>query len=109
MKADAIRKVTLALRDLLQAALDDASVPGTVFVGPLDDADSSGAPLILFLYRVAPNATLRNQEHRVPSVNSPHVDIFQNALPLELCFLLTVGTIPHSPEDSLLLALGLAL
>jgi len=109
MKADAILNVTVALRDRLQSALLGAGVPGSVFVGPLDDADSSGAPLILCLYRIVPNAALRNREHRVPSVNVPQVDVFQNSLPLDLYFLLTVGTTPGSPEESLLRPLGLAM
>lgn len=109
MKADAIRKVTLALKERLQTALDGASVPGTVFVGPLDDEDSKGAPLILLVYRVVPNASLRNREHRVPSATAPDVDIYRNSLPLDLHYLLTVGTTPGSAEDALLWALGLAL
>jgi hypothetical protein len=109
MKEDAILRVTAALRDRLQAALTGSSVPGTVFVGPLDDADSSGAPLILFLYRIVPNATLRNGERRVASDNVPQVDVFQNSLPLDLYYLVTVGTTPGSSEETLLRALGLAM
>lgn len=109
MKADAIRRVTESLRDRLQTSLNGASVPGTVFVGPLDDADSSGAPLILFLYRIAPNPSLRNRERRIPSVNVPQVDVFRNSLPLDLYYLVTVGTTPGSSEEALLSALGLAI
>jgi len=46
-----------------------STIPGSVFVGPLDDADSSGAALILFLYRVIPNANLRNRTRRLRSFN----------------------------------------
>jgi len=106
VKADAIFLVTQALRARLQSALAASGVPGTVFVGPLDDADSSGAPLILFLYRIAPNASLRNVEHRVPRPGTPPVAVFQNALPLDLYFLVTVGTTPGSSEETLLKALG---
>ena len=109
MKQDALLRVTEMLRDRLQAVLSGASVPGTVFVGPLDDVDSSGAPLILFLYRIVPNASLRNRERRVPSVNVPQVDVFQNSLPLDLYYLVTVGTTPGSSEETLLRALGLAM
>lgn len=105
MKADAIRKVTVALKQRLDTALNGPKV----FVGPLDDADSSGAPLILFPYRVVPNASLRNREHRVPSVDASNVEIFRNSLPLDLHYLLTVGTTPDAPEDALLWSLGLAL
>jgi hypothetical protein len=109
VKAGAIKSVTEALRDRLQLALDGANVPGNVFVGPLDDADSSGAPLILFLYRIVPNASLRNRERRGPSPNGPHVDVFRNSLPLDLYFLVTVGTISGASEEALLSALGLAM
>lgn len=109
MKADGILLVTEALRERLKHALASSGVPGTVFVGPLDDADSSGAALILFLYRIVPNASLRNREHRVPSSTPPQVDVFQNALPLDLYFLVTVGTTPGSSEETMLRALGYAI
>lgn len=109
MKEDAILRVTNSLRERLQAALNSAGMPGTVFVGPLDDADASGAPLILFLYRIVPNANLRNQERRLPSANPPHVEVFHNSLPLDLFYLLTVGTTPGSSEETLLRALGAAM
>ena len=108
MKGDGILRVTEVLRDRLKQALVLSSVPGTVFVGPLDDADASGAALILFLYRIVPNATLRNREHRVPSSSVPP-PVFQNALPLDLYFLVTVGTMPGSSEETPLRALGFAI
>lgn len=109
MKADGILRVTEALRERLKAALASSGVPGTVFVGPLDDADASGAALILFLYRIVPNASLRNSEHRLPSDAPPPVVVFHNSLPLDLYFLVTVGTTPNSSEETLLRALGFAM
>jgi uncharacterized protein DUF4255 len=110
VKADAILRVTEALRDRLKVALANSGVPGTVFVGPLDDADSSGAALILFLYRVVPSPSLRNREHRVVSANPPPPTVvFQGSLPLDLYFLVTVGTTPNSSEETLLRALGFAM
>jgi len=110
MRADGILRVTEALRERLRQALLASGVPGTVFVGPLDDADASGAALILFLYRVVPNPTLRNSEHRVPSgLPAPPVYVFRNALPLDLYYLVTVGTLPNSSEETLLQALGYAM
>ena len=82
MKADAILRVTEALRSRLESSLTSSGVPGTVFVGPLDDADSSGAALILFLYRIVPNPSLRNREHRVATNGTPPVEVYLNALPL---------------------------
>jgi hypothetical protein len=109
VKDDAIKRATDALRARLQGALDAKQVPGDVFVGPLDDAQAHGAPLILFLYRIAPNSSLRNRERRVASNQPPQVDVFHNSLPLDLYFLLTVGTTSEQNEDRLLGALGLAM
>jgi hypothetical protein len=110
MNADAILLVTEALRNRLKAALTRSKVPGTVFVGPLDDPDASGAALVLFLYRIAPAANLRNSEHRVPSGKTqPSVVVFKNSFPLDLYFLLTVGTTPGSSEETMLKALGYAI
>lgn len=109
MTAEAILRTTNALRSRLTAALARSGVPGTVFVGPLDDPDATGAAFTLFLYRIAPNASLRNREHRLPSSPSASVAVFQNALPLDLYYLLTVGTTPGSSEETLLLALGYAM
>lgn len=106
MKADGIFRVTEALRERLKAALASSGVPGTVFVGPLDDADSSGAALILFLYRVVPNPSLRNREHRVESPDPKEPDVFQNSIPLDLYFLVTVGTTQGASEETPLRALG---
>ena len=106
MKSDAIVRATLALRKRLEDALAGASLPPNVFVGPLDDADAAGAELVLFLYRICPAATLRNREHRVSTNGTPPVVVFQNALPLDLYFLVTVGTKPGTSEEGPLGALG---
>jgi hypothetical protein len=76
MKGNAILRVTEAMRVRLQIALAASGIPGTVFVGPLDDADASGAALILFLYKIVPNPSLRNREHRVASSGMPPVQVF---------------------------------
>jgi len=68
MSAEAIYNVTIALRDRLKTAVTGHGVTGSVFVGPPNEV-SSGADLILFLYRVVPSATLRNREHRVASAD----------------------------------------
>ena len=106
MKGNAILRVTEAMRGRLQIALAASGIPGTVFVGPLDDADASGAALILFLYKIVPNPSLRNSEHRVASSGTPPVQVFQNALPLDLFYLVTVGTKPGASEETPLQALG---
>ncbi|MBP6107133.1 MAG: DUF4255 domain-containing protein [Steroidobacteraceae bacterium] len=106
MSADAIYQVTKALR----LRLEQVAGAGKVFVGPLDDPDVGNASLILFLYRIAPNASLRNREHRVASNSALHpVAIFKNALPLDLHYLLTVGKTPGDNEEFLLKPLGAAM
>jgi len=103
MNADALLRVTKALR----LRLEQVAGIGKVFVGPLDDPDAAGASLILFLYRIMPNSSLRNREHRVASdVPPPPVVVFNNSLPLDLYYLVTVGTTPGSDEEALLETLG---
>lgn len=110
MSADAIFNVTAALSARLQSALAAAGIPGAVFVGPLDDPDSAGAPLILFLYRLIPNTSLRNRERRVPNpAPPPPAIVFHDSLPLDLYYLITVGTRPGQSEEPLLRALGYAI
>jgi hypothetical protein len=110
VNADGILRVTTALQKRLTKALVDAGMPGNVFVGPLDDPDAGGAALVLFLYRIVPSATLRNREHRVPSNVPPSpVQVFRNPLPLDLYFLITVGTTPGSGEETPLHWLGVAM
>jgi hypothetical protein len=108
MKADAILRVTELLRKRLEAALTSSGTPGTVFVGPLDDAEASGAALVLFLYRIVPNANHRNREHRPPSTAVPPI-VYQNSLPLDLYYLITVGTTSEANEETPLRWLGYAI
>jgi hypothetical protein len=110
MSAEAIYRVTNALRSVLQQALADADDPGAVFIGPLDDPDAEGASLILFLYRMAPNPSLRNTGHRVPSGLPDGAPIaYPGALPLDLYYLITVGTRVGTGEEPLLRVLGYAI
>jgi hypothetical protein len=97
MSADAIYQVTKTLR----LRLEQVAGAGKVFVGPLDDPDANGAALILFLYRIVPNPSLRNREHRVASNASPPVVVFNN--------LVTVGTTPGGNEEMPLKVLGSAM
>jgi hypothetical protein len=92
MNADAISKVTDVLSKRLQAAVTDSGASGSVFIGPLDDPQANGAPLVLFLYRIMPNATLRNGEHAVPATTPPPpMIVYRDSLPLDLYYLVTVG------------------
>jgi hypothetical protein len=104
MKGDAVQVVTKALQDLLTATI------GTVYVGPLDDPQASGAKAILFLYRVAVNPDLRNSAHVVPPPNQgdPPV-VYDSALPLDLFYLLTPGDAQVGGELDALGTLGQAM
>jgi Pvc16 N-terminal domain len=96
MNADALKQVTKALRLRLEQAVG----ANKVFVGPLDDPDIHGHSLILFLYRIMPNASLRNREHSVrASAPPPPVTVYNNSLALDLYYLVTVGTTPQSGGD----------
>ncbi len=93
MSANALLAATRAIADLLVSAVTTSN---QVFVGPLDDPRARGAVLILYLYRIVPIASLRNREHRVLNpAPPPAVLAYENALPLELHYLLTIG----DPED----------
>lgn len=112
MSATAIYDVTQALAERLKQALGEAGLQnsGDVFVGPLDDPQAQGASLILFLYRISPNPSLRNSEHRViNAAPPPEVLVYDNSLPLTLHFLVTTGTRPVTQQDPLLNVLGYAM
>lgn len=101
---DAIERVTRALKKRLEEALADVAGGGVVFVGPLNDSSVGDAALILFPYRIAPNAGLRNSEHSVrpeplpPPPPQPPVIVHRNSLPLDVYFLVTVGEREGSEE-----------
>ncbi|NHZ64600.1 Pvc16 family protein [Massilia genomosp. 1] len=101
MNYEAIYKVSIALRERVQQAYAAAGGAGNgVYVGPLDDADAAGHKLVLFLYRVAPNPSLRNTAHTVPSPAAPPVSItYKDALALDLYYLLTLGDAAGEAAD----------
>lgn len=101
MNHEAIYKVSTALKERVQQAYAAAGGAGNgVYVGPLDDADAAGHKLILFLYRVAPNPSLRNSAHTVPAPAPPPATItYRNALALDLYYLLTLGDAAGEAAD----------
>lgn len=103
MNADAIRIVTKALQDYL------TPIVGDVYVGPLDDPNASGAKAVLFLYRVATNADLRSASHVVAQAGNQPPIAYENALPLDLYYLLTAGSSQTGGELDSLRVLGLAM
>jgi len=88
MDADALKQVSTALKDRIEAVVG----ANTVHVGPIDDDEAANAPLVLFLYRVAINADLRNLGHRLPAANPQDPPIvYENALPFDLFYLLSAS------------------
>lgn len=108
MSGKAINLVTVEIARRLEIARDRSQVPGSVFIGPLDDQDVDKATLILFLYKIAPNASLRNSDHTVVT-NTPPPKVYRNAIPLDLYYLVTVGTKKGYSEETLLTSLGYVL
>jgi hypothetical protein len=109
MSADAIQQATVALQARLQAALQANGITGDVYVGPLDDRDAVGKRIVLFLYRVAVNASLRNVEHRVPAAAGGTPIVHDGALPLDLYYLVTAGSQQTGGELPSLRVLGCAI
>jgi hypothetical protein len=101
MNYEALFKVSSALKERVQQAYVAAGGSGKgVYVGPLDDADAAGHKLILFLYRIAPNPSMRNSGHTVASGAPPPVSVtYRDALPLDLHFLLTLGDASGEAAD----------
>ncbi|OEZ63926.1 MULTISPECIES: DUF4255 domain-containing protein [unclassified Duganella] len=101
MDYEAIYKVSTALRERVQQGYTAAGGAGNgVYVGPLDDPDAAGAKLILFLYRIAPNPSMRNAAHTVPSPVVPPATItYRDSLPLDLYYLLTLGDASGESAD----------
>jgi hypothetical protein len=91
----ALKELTLALANVLQVSLgNQPGIPAgavKVQISPLD-VNSSNSDLVLYLYRVVPSAEQRNAERirPYPDPTSPRV-LFEQAVPLDLHYLVTVG------------------
>lgn len=107
MGPNAIHNVTQALEAVIVQAIGPKKI---VHVGPLDDPPASDASLVLFLYRIAANADLRNTPHTSPVMAADDVPVvYDRALPLDLHYLLTVGAKAISDELGGLDLLGAAM
>lgn len=104
--ADAIRVVSEAVKQRLDTALGTDAV----YIGPLDDDGAKDHLVVLFLYRIAVNADLRNTRHAVPSpiAGDPPIET-DRALPLDLYYLLTAGDPQTGGEPTSLETLGTAI
>lgn len=101
MDVDAIQLVTTAIKVRLNQAIGQPDDSPLVFIGPLHDTGADNAYLVLFLYRIVPNADLRNVRHLVadPDPRNPPI-AYENALPLDLHFMLTAGGRQRDEADS---------
>lgn len=110
MDASGIQNVTAAMRLRLLDAIGQQPAAETVYVGPLHDDGAEGALLVLFLYRVVPNADLRNTPHAVVGGGLPEGRIvYDNAVPLDLHYVLTAGGRRDGGELESLQRLGQAI
>jgi Pvc16 N-terminal domain len=92
MDFTAIQSVTTAIKGRLNEALGEDPESDHVFVGPLHDDSAEDAYLVLFLYRVTPNADLRNTPHVVAGTNPGDASTtYDNGIPLDLYFIVTAG------------------
>jgi Pvc16 N-terminal domain len=111
MTNNAIAAATTKLRFALEGALTSAGVTSAdVFLGPLDDPHANSAQLILFPYKINATPTLRNQEHCITRPGtSPKRICYDNAIPLDVHLLLTVGKNLGLTEELGLRYLGIAM
>lgn len=107
MNYSGIQRVTVEIQKRLKEAIDTLN-DAHVFIGPLHDDAADDAYLVLFLYRVVPNADLRNTLHEVPA-NDGIAKVYDKALALDLHYILTAGGRQDGGEKESLERLGRAM
>lgn len=101
MDVHAIQRVTAAIKARLNVAIGEEEDSPLVYVGALHDTGADDAYLVLFLYRIVPNAELRNTRHMVRAADPQDPPlVYENALPLDLHFVLTAGGRQRNDADS---------
>lgn len=86
MSADAIGRMTEAVRVRLEAAVGGSKV----YVGPPVAEDVGDRALALFLFHVVPSQAMRNQVHYVVDPNHPQDPLVEtDAIPLDLYYLIS--------------------
>jgi hypothetical protein len=109
MRSDAIQRVSRALAARIETALPTISGKSKTIVAPPNKDNVAAAQIVLFPYRLVVNAALRNSERVLPPADpqSPPL-VFNDALPLDVFYLLTAGT--SQPDDlESLVWLGMAM
>lgn len=113
MDANALELVTVELKKRLELVLKplhdaDDKIDGSVYVGALDDRDAMAASIVLCLYRIGVTAELLNSAHDRPMPDGS-LRSQPRALPLNLHYLLTAGSLETGSELLALRVLGHAL
>jgi hypothetical protein len=115
MHADAIQRVSGAIAREIKDALDAGGHPNSIVViGPPEEENTKKAQLVLFPFKIVPTPSLRNSERVLPPDAQGHVSTFENSLPLDVSYLLTIGNptvadseVPTAPDSHLWLGLAM--
>ena len=109
MSRDALSRTTLALQKLMHTALGGAGQPDDlVFLGPPIPTQVGARVVSLFPFHLEPNRELRNAQRfsHLPQGGGPVDPPEQDALPVDLRYLISVFRPPGAAEPSELLRLG---
>lgn len=109
MSRDALSRTTLALQQLVHTALGGAGQPDDlVFLGPPIPTQVGARFVSLFAFHLEPNRELRNARRlsHLPQGGGPVDPPEQDALPMDLRYLISVFRPPGGAEPSELLRLG---
>ncbi|MEH2530783.1 hypothetical protein V1277_002840 [Bradyrhizobium sp. AZCC 1588] len=102
MQARAIQRVTRAMAQRIETKV--TAVPGfsdRVIVGPPNSPKAKDALIILFPYRLVASPALRNVERILPpKTPADGPQLFEHALPLDVFYLVTTGSISDEPADA---------
>jgi hypothetical protein len=99
MNTAAIQLVSNAIALRIREALPQPPEPKVAVAAPNEDA-ARAAQLSLFPYQVLVNAGLRNSERVLPPPDeNSRPSVFEDSLPLDVFYLLTVGETKPDPND----------
>jgi len=98
MRNDAIQRVSKAIAAQIDSALSAVSGQHKVIVAPPSKDNLGVMQIVLFPYKLMVNTALRNTERVLPPAGPQGVPVvFNDALPLDVFYLVTVGT--SQPDD----------
>ncbi len=98
MRSDAIQRVSKAIAARINSALSAISSQHKVIVAPPSKDNLGVMQIVLFPYKLMVNTALRNTERVLPP-SGPQGQplVFNEALPLDVFYLMTAGT--SQPDD----------